>query len=161
MKTLTTSMLVFFMALNFVFSGCGEKKVETTQTKKEDKTTTQNQTQQTQTTVTAPKIGMIWNQVEKKNEALGQLIQGGKAIHFDEPIAEVINLLKTLPAKSTGLDQSKQELLKTKISELEKIGKTMDEFQHSKKLSEVKTEYEKFTQNIRDIKAIYPEESFI
>ncbi|MDQ3019042.1 MAG: hypothetical protein M3R36_00480 [Bacteroidota bacterium] len=160
MKTVTSITLISLLALNFIFSACGDKKDETTQTKKEDKTTTQTPTQQTQTTVTAPKIGVIWNQVEKKNEALGQIIQEGKAGHFDEPIAEVINLLKTLPAKSTGLDQSKQELLKTKISELEKIGKTMDELHHSKKEPEVKKEYEKFTQNINDIKSIYPQESF-
>ncbi|MEO8447763.1 MAG: hypothetical protein ABI528_09725 [bacterium] len=158
MKTLTSITLISLLALSFLFSACGEKKDETVQTKKEDKTTTQ--TQQTQTTVTAPKIGMIWNQVEKKNEALGQIIQEGKAVHFDEPIAEVINLLKTLPAKSTGLDQSKQEMLKKKISELETMGKDMDEYQHSKKASEVKKEYEKFTQNIKDIKNIYPQESF-
>ncbi|MDZ4713713.1 MAG: hypothetical protein SGI89_15505 [bacterium] len=160
MKTLTSITLISLLALSFIISACGEKKDETVQTKKEDKTTAPTQTQQTQTTVTAPKIGMIWNQVEKKNEALGQIIQGGKAHHFDEPIAEVINLLKTLPAKSTGLDQSKQELLKTKISELEMTGRTMDEFQHSKKAPEVKKEYEKFTQNIKDIKNIYPQESF-
>jgi len=160
MKTLTSISLISLLALNFIFSGCGDKKDETTTTKKEDKTTTQTQTQQTQTTVTAPKIGMIWNQVEKKNEVLGQIIQGGKASHLDEPIAEVINLLKTLPAKSTGLEQSKQEMLKTKISELETMGKDMDEYQHSKKASEVKKEYEKFTQNIKDIKNIYPQESF-
>lgn len=160
MKTLTSVSLISFIALNFIFTGCGEKKDETTQTKKEDKTTTQTQTQQTQTTVTVPKIGMIWNQVEKKNEALGQIVQGGKASHFDEPIAEVINLLKTLPAKSTRLEQSKQELLKTKISELETTGKTMDELHHSKKAVDVKKEYEKFTQNIKDIKNIYPQESF-
>ncbi len=162
MKTLTSIILTSLLALNLIFSGCGEKKDETTQTKKDEKTTTQTpqQTQQTQTTVTAPKIGMIWNQVEKKNEALGQIVQGGKAEHFDEPIAEVITLLKTLPAKSTGLDPAKQELLKTKITQLEAMGKAMDELHHSRKVSEVKKEYEKFTQNIKDIKTIYPQESF-
>ncbi len=163
MKTLTSIILTSLLALNLIFSGCGEKKDETTQTKKDEKTTTQNQTQQqtqqSQTT-TAPKIGMIWNQVEKKNEALGQIVQGGKAEHFDEPIAEVITLLKTLPAKSTGLDPAKQELLKTKITQLEAMGKAMDELHHSKKVSEVKKEYEKFTQNINVIKTIYPQESF-
>lgn len=163
MKTLTSITLLALLTLNFIFIGCGDKK-DDTQIKKDDKTTTQTQTQQTppqtQSNTTAPKIGIIWNQIEKKNETLGQVIQGGKAPHLDEPIAEIITLVKTLPAKSTGLEQTKLDMIKSKISELEKLGQSMDNFQHAKKDSEVKKEYEKFSQSLKEIKNQYPAESF-
>jgi len=163
MKTLISVSLIFFIALNFIFTGCGEKKDETTQTKKEDKTTKQTQQQtppQTQSNTEAPKIGMIWNQIEKKTEALGQVIQNKKAPHLDEPIAEVLNLLKTLPGKSLGLATTKLDVVNSKIKEIETIGNTMDQFQHNKKETEVKKEFEKFTKALGEIKSQYPAESF-
>ncbi len=103
---------------------------------------------------------MIWSQIEKKTEALGQVIQGGKAGHLDEPIAEVVSLLKSLPAKSTGLESPKLALIKAKISEIEMLGSSMDNFQHSNKNAEVIKEYEKFIKSLGELKSQYPSESF-
>lgn len=164
MKTLRSALLITIILFNFIFTGCGKKEDDVT-TQKDTKSNTQNQTQQqtppqTQTNTNIPKIGMIWTQIEKKSEALGQEIQSGKAHHLDEPIAEVINLLKTLPAKSAGLGQAKLDLIKNKINELEKMGSNIDELHHDKKDSEVIKEYEKFTQSLYEIKSQYPPESF-
>ena len=81
MKTLTSVALISLFSLNLIFIGCGEKK-DDTQTKKEDKTATQNQTQQqtqqTQSNATAPKIGKVWESVQKKNEELNKTIETKK-----------------------------------------------------------------------------------
>lgn len=163
MKKLTTiTVLTLFTFTIFLF-GCG-KKDDNMQTKKDDKTTTQPQTQQqtqpkTQTNVSAPKIGTIWAQVEKKNEALGKAIQATTG-HLDDPIDEVINLLKTLPAKSNGLEQTKIDVVNSKITEMEKTGKNLDDLHHEKKTADLNKEYDKFNQLLKDIKSQYPAESF-
>lgn len=161
MKTLTSALLVTVVLLNFIITGCGKDDNATIQ--KDTKTNTQTQQQApppTQSNNGAPKIGLIWTQIEKKSEALGKVIESKKAPHLDEPIAEIINLLKTLPGKSAGLEQSKLDAVKMKITELEKTGITMDEFQHNKKDLEVVKEFEKFKKVISEVKSQYPTESF-
>lgn len=150
--------------MNFIFIGCGEKE-DDTKTKKDDKTSpqtqSQQQTQQTQSEVNAPKIGKIWEQIEIKNEALGKVIQSKKAHHLDEPIAEIINLVKTLPSKSVGLEQSKLDLINKNINELVTMGNSIDELHHDKKDSEVLDVYGKFSHTLYEIKILFPPESFM
>lgn len=56
MKTLTSVTLISLFALNIIFIGCGDKK-EDTQSKKDEKSVTQNQTQQqTQQTQTSTEV---------------------------------------------------------------------------------------------------------
>jgi len=159
MKTVSSVVLISLFALNLIFSGCGEKKEEI-KIKKEDKKVTQNQTQQTQSNSASPKIGKLWEQIEIKNEALNKVIESKTAHHLDEPIAEVVSLIKTLPAKSAGLEQTKLDVIKNKTAELESIASEMDKFQHDKKQAEVLKEYEKFNKTLNDIKDQYPSESF-
>jgi len=158
MKTLTSALLVTVALFNFIFTGCGKDDNATIQ--KDTKTNTQTQQTPPQTNISAPKIGAIWSQIEKKTDALGRVINDGKAPHLDEPIAEVLNLLKSLPGKSLGLATSKLDVVNTKIKEIEEIGNNMDQFQHNKKESEVKKEFEKFTKALGEIKSQYPAESF-
>jgi len=163
MKTVSSAALISLFALNLIFIGCGEKK-EDLETKKEDKTVTQNQTQQqtqqTQTNLEAPKIGKLWEQIEIKNEALSKVIKSNNAHHLDEPIAEVVSLVKTLQAKSAGLEQTKLDVIKNKTVELEKMASSIDELHHDKKEDEVLKEYENFNKALNDIKNQYPSESF-
>ncbi|MEO6695885.1 MAG: hypothetical protein ABIY50_11545 [Ignavibacteria bacterium] len=158
MKTLTSGLFVTVVLFNFMFTGCGKEDNATVQ--KDTKDNTQTQETPPPTNTSAPKIGTIWNQIEKKTDALGQIIKDKKASHLDEPIAEVLNLLKTLPGKSLGIATSKLDVVNLKIKELETIGNTMDQLMHNKKESEVIKEYEKFKQSIDEIKSQYPAESF-
>ena len=158
MKTLSLVMFATVISFNVIFTGCGKDDNATIQ--KDTKTNTQTQQTPPQTNISAPKIGAIWSQIEKKTDALGRVINDGKAPHLDEPIAEVLNLLKSLPGKSLGLATSKLDVVNTKIKEIEEIGNNMDQFQHNKKESEVKKEFEKFTKALGEIKSQYPAESF-
>lgn len=163
MKTLTSVTLISLFALNIIFIGCGDKK-EDTQSKKDEKSVTQNQTQQqtqqTQTSTEVPKIGKLWEQIEIKNEALNKVIQGKNAHHLDEPIGEVVSLVKTLPAKSAGLAQAKLDVIKSKTVELEKMGSNLDKLHHDKKQAEVLKEYENFNKTLNEIRNQYPSDSF-
>ncbi len=164
MKTLTSVTLISLFALNFIFSGCGEKKDETTQTKKDDKTTSQNQThQQTQqapTTVTAPKIGKVWESIQKKTDELNKTIESKKLEGVHEIAFSIRDLVKSLPGQSSGLGADKVEMLKTHVSEIEKSADLLDKYGDANDYKNTKANYDIFTGHLAMIKSMYPADSF-
>lgn len=160
MKTLTSITLLTLIAFTFILFGCG-KKDDTTQTKKEDKTTTQNQTQQqTQTNVTAPKIGKIWESIQKKNEELNKTVESKKLEGVHEIAFSIRDLVKSLPGQSTGLGTDKVEMLKTHVSEIEKSAELLDKFGDANDYKNTKVNYDIFNKHLQAIREMYPAESF-
>jgi len=158
MKTLSSMFFVSCIVLNLLFSGCGSKEEENNSTQNEtvskNKTEIQQQSSiQTQSNTSSSETGKIWGQIVKINESMGKSINSGKSGHLEEPVAEIIALLKTIPEKSPDIDPVKLELLKVKVNELRKSGIIMDRYQHDNKASELKEEYSKFNQALNDIKS--------
>ncbi|MEO8666665.1 MAG: hypothetical protein ABI462_14320 [Ignavibacteria bacterium] len=161
MKTLTSITLVTLLSINFIFFACGEKK-ENTQTKKDDKTTTQTQTpQQTQTTVTAPKIGKVWESIQKKTDELNKTIESKKLAGVHEIAFSIRDLVKSLPGQSSGLGTDKVEMLKTHVSEIEKSAELLDKYGDANDYKNTKANYEIFIKHLDMIKSMYPSDSFM
>lgn len=164
MKTLSVILLVSCTILSTVITGCGEKEEVNKTSQKESvekKTQTQQETStQNQSNTSASEVGKIWSQVEKINASLSKGINSGKIGHLEEPVSEIITLIKKMPEKSANLPAASLETIKTKTNELKKIGDKMDKYQHDNKTSEMKAEYLKFSQTLNDIKNIFPAGSF-
>ena len=161
MKTLSSMLFVSCIIFNVLFSGCGSNEEENKNTQKEtvskSKTETQQQSSaQTQSNTSSTETGKIWGQIVNINESMGKGINSGKSGHLEEPVAEIIALLKTIPEKLPDLEPVKLELLKVKVNELRKSGIIMDRYQHDNKASELKEEYAKFNQALNDIKSVLP-----
>lgn len=162
MKSFSSVFTVSCIIIIVFISGCGTKvdKNKTSQKESESKskTETQQQTAQTQTETksNAPtsETGKIWSQVEKINESMGKGINSGKSRHLEEPVAEIIALIKTIPEKTLNLDPANLEVIKTKVNELRITGVNMDKYQHDNKTSELKAEYAKFNSALNEIKSV-------
>ena len=159
--------LIFLILVltGFLYSGCGQKS-DDGQTMKDNKqntphtqTSTSEEKSNIGTSTTAPQIGTIWKQVEKKSEALGQLIKSGKFGHLHEA-EEIVAILKALPERSTGLEKSKLENVNRIINELNTSSVKIDQLSHNKKMSELNAEYQTFNKLLSDLKSQYPSESF-
>jgi len=160
MKTLTSIALISLLTMNSIFVGCGDKK-DDTQTKKDDKTTTQNQTQQqTQTNVTAPKIGKVWESIQKKNEELNKTIESKKLEGVHEIAFSIRDLVKSLPGQSSGLGSDKVEMLKTHVSEIEKSAELLDKYGDANDYKNTKANYDIFIKHLNMVKEMYPADSF-
>jgi len=144
---------------NFFISGCGKKEEDNKTSQKETGSKPEIQQQnstQTKSNTPTSETGKIWSQVEKINESMGKGINSGKSGHLEEPVAEIITLIKTIPEKTPALEPVKLEVIKTKVNELRKIGVIMDRYQHDNKTSELKEEYVKFNSALNEIKKILP-----
>ena len=160
MKTITTLTVIATFALTILLFGCG-KKEDSTQTKKDDKTTTQNQTQQqTQTNVNTPKIAKIWESIQKKNDELKKTIESKKLEGVHEIAFSIRDLAKTLPDQSSGLGADKVEMLKTHVKEIEKSAELLDKYGDDNDLKNTQTNYDIFNKHLSAIKEMYPAESF-
>lgn len=145
------------MIFNISISGCGKEEVSKTPQKESgSKTEQQQSTTKTESNNTSSETGKIWNQVEKVNESMGKSINSGKSGHLEEPVAEIISLIKKIPENSTNLEAASLEKIKTKVNELRKIGDRMDKFQHGNKNTELKEEYVKFNVALNEIKSVIP-----
>jgi len=158
MKTLYAILIASCMIFNISISGCGKEEVSKTPQKESgSKTETQQQsTTKTESNNTSSETGKIWNQVEKVNESMGKSINSSKSGHLEEPVAEIISLIKKIPENSTNLEAASLEKIKTKVNELRKIGDRMDKFQHGNKNTELKEEYAKFNVALNEIKSVIP-----
>lgn len=160
MKTLTSVVLVSLLALNSIFTGCGEKK-DDTQTKKDDKTTTQTQQPpQTQTNVSSPKIGKVWEAIQKKTDELNKTIESKKLEGVHEIAFSIRDLVKSLPGQSTGLGTDKVEMLKTHVGEIEKSAELLDKYGDANDYKNTKANYDIFINHLNMIKGMYPPDSF-
>lgn len=160
MKSFSAMLIVSCTILNIFIAGCGNKEEENKTSKKEtdNKTKTQQQTStQSQSNTSITDVGKIRSQVEKINSSMGKSINSGKSGHLEEPVGEIISLLKTIPEKSVNLPPASLELIKTKVNDLRKIGASMDKYQHDNKTAELKEEYQKFNQTLNEIKNVLPE----
>ncbi|MBL8007926.1 MAG: hypothetical protein JNJ56_10365 [Ignavibacteria bacterium] len=165
MKTFSSMLILFCIIFTVYISGCGTKEEENKTSQKETASKNKTETQQQSTTQTQPhtktntptsETGKIWSQVEKINESMGKSINSGKSGHLEEPVAEIISLIKTIPEKIPNLDQANLEVIKTKVNELRKIGGMMDRYQHDNKITELKAEYAKFNSALNEIKKVLP-----
>lgn len=163
MKTLTSIALISMFVLNFTFNGCGEKKDETP-IKKDEKSTTQNQTQQqtqqTQTNVAAPKIGKVWESIQKKNDELNKTIASKKLEGVHEIAFSIRDLVMSLPAQSTGLGADKIQMLNTHVKEIEKSAELLDKYGDANDYKNTKANYDLFNNHLNMIKLMYPADSF-
>lgn len=161
MKTLTSITLISLLTLNFIFIGCGEKK-DDTQTKKDEKTTTQNQTTQTQppTTAAAPKIGKVWESIQKKNDELNKTIASKKLAGVHEIAFSIRDLVKTLPAQSTGFSSDKKASLDKDVKEISDLAEQLDKYGDANDFKNTSETYTTFVKALDSIKSLYPEESF-
>lgn len=160
MKTLTSVVLISLLTMNFIFIGCGEKK-DDTQTKKDDKTT--NQTQQppqTQTNVSAPKIGKVWDVIQKKTDELNKTIESKKLEGVHEIAFSIRDLVKSLPGQSSGLGTDKVDMLKTHVNEIEKSAELLDKYGDANDYKNTKANYDIFVGHLNMIKGMYPPDSF-
>ena len=160
MKTITSFTVLTLFVFTVILFGCG-KKDDTPQTKKDDKTTTQTQTQQTQTqTVTAPKIGKIWEAIQKKNDELNKTIESKKLDGVHEIAFSIRDLVKSLPGQSSGLGTDKVNMLNTHVKDIEKTADLLDKYGDDNDYKNTKANYDIFSNNLKAIKEMYPEESF-
>jgi len=159
MKIISTILIVSGIIINIIISGCGSKEEnKTTDKESNNKTQTQPQiTTQTQGNTNVSEIGKIWSQIEKINSSMGKGINSGKSGHLEEPVGEIISLIKTIPENSANLPPASLDLIKSKVNELRKTGASMDKYQHNNKTSELKEEYQKFIQTLDEIKNVIPE----
>ncbi len=160
MKTLSLFTSISIFILSLAFGGCGEKKTGDTQTKKEDKTTTQTEQQNTQTTIVAPKIGKIWESIQKKNDELNKTIESNKLKDVHEIAFAIRDLVKTLPDKSQDLGADKVEMLKNHVKDIEKTADLLDKYGDDNDMKNTKATYESFKNYIQAIKIMYPADSF-
>ncbi len=156
MKTFILTLAALAFTSAFVINGCG-KKDETTQIKKD---TVQTQTKKQEQTSTAPKIGKIWNSIQKKNDELKNIIETNKLKEVHEYAFAVRDLIKTLPDQSAGLGADKVDMLKMHIKEVEKTADLLDKYGDNNDMKNTKAAYETFNNHIQAIKAMYPAESF-
>ncbi|MBK8980961.1 MAG: hypothetical protein IPM38_01270 [Ignavibacteria bacterium] len=165
MRSLLSILIVICFAFNFFISGCGKKEDEVKTEQKEfiNKTETQiqNNTQsqsntQTQNNNSTSETFKIWNQVEKINESMGKGINSGKSGHLEEPVAEIISLIKKIPAAAGNLEPASLQTIISKTNELRKSGDLLDKYQHANQTSELKEEHSKFTTTLNEIKNVLP-----
>jgi len=112
MKALSTILIVSCFILNILVSGCGKKEdeIKTGQKESGSKTETQQQsTTQSQSNTSTSEIGKIWGQIEKIHESMGKGINSGKSGHLEEPVAEIITLIKKIPGKSANLPSASRQ----------------------------------------------------
>ena len=160
MKTLIILVLSFIAG--YSFTGCGEKKTE-------QQTTPQNNTEQkpnnnttpntTNSGTTVPKVGMIWKNIETKNNSFDKIIKSGNYQHLHEA-EEIVNLLKSLPSRSQGLGEEKLKSLNNLVTEISRTSSEIDELSHNNKKNDIPAAYEKFKKQLAQLKSIYPAESF-
>lgn len=156
MKTFILTFVALAFASAFVINGCG-KKDETTQTKRD---TVQTQTKKQEQTSTAPKIGKIWESIQKKNDELKNVIETNKLKEVHEYAFAVRDLVKTLPDQSSGLGADKVDMLKMHVKEVEKAADLLDKYGDDNDMKNTKTNYEIFIKHLQTIKEMYPTDSF-
>lgn len=142
-----------------VFTGCGEKETEnkSAQEKSDYKTDTQKkETIPTQNNTPTSESGKAWMKIDQINSSMGKSINGGNPGHLEEPVAEILGMLKTLPDLSPEIKGAALETLKTKTNELRKTGMNMDKYQHANQVTELKKEYAIFAQTLYDLKNELP-----
>lgn len=150
---LVTLSLTFLICV----SGCEPKEEnKTTQKTPETKTQTQQQAPSTQSNNPTSEAGKIWTQIENVNMSISKNVNSGKSGHLEEPVGEILAMLKTLPERVPGIETGNLETLKTKVNELRKIGVKMDQYQHANKSEELKSEYKKFDLLLKEIKDLLP-----
>jgi hypothetical protein len=94
--------------------------------------------------------------IDQINSSMGKSINGGNPGHLEEPVAEILGLLKTLPDMSPEITGTALETLKTKTNELRKTGMNMDKYQHANQFTELKDEYARFTKTLDELKDELP-----
>lgn len=160
MKTFTSISVITLFAFSVILFGCG-KKDDNTQVKKDDKTTSQNQTQQkTQTNVAAPKIGKVWDAIQKKNDELNKAIESKKLDGVHEIAFAIRDLVKSLPGQSSGLGSDKVNMLNMHVKDIEKNADLLDKYGDANDYKNAKATFDIFNTTLQTIKAMYPAESF-
>jgi len=159
MKISFANYIASCLLILFVFSGCGEKETEnkTAQKKSDYKTETQKkETTPTQNNTPTSESGKAWMKIDQINSSMGKSINGGNPGHLEEPVAEILGLLKTLPDLSPEIKGAALETLKTKTNDLRKTGMNMDKYQHANQFTELKDEYARFTKTLDELKGELP-----
>ena len=150
MKNLKT---LFVIVLTTVFlTSCGKNgspETETVTTGTETVTETQK----------APQVGVIWKSIEQKQEEIEKIISTVNFEHLHET-RDIVNLLQTLPARSQSLGEEKINQMNSLISEMSKLSLQIDELSHGGKSTEVPEVYAKFEEKLKEVKSMYPKESF-
>lgn len=151
---------VIFISSCILFSsvipGCGNKEEENKNSQKvqENKTATQNTNSvPNQNNTPVSEIGKTWKKIDQINNSMSKSINSGKPGHMEEPVAEILALLKSIPEISANISEAALETLKTNVNELRKIGILMDKYQHANKLPELKEEYAKFAKTLDELKS--------
>jgi len=159
MKTITSITALTLFAFTVILFGCGNKDDSTT--KKDDKTTTQPQTQkQPETNATAPKIGKTWDAIQKKDDELGKTIESKKLDGVHEIAFAIRDLVKSLPGQSAGLGSDKVNMLNTHVKEIEKNADLLDKYGDANDYKNAKATMDIFNTHLQAIKAMYPVDSF-
>ena len=151
MKPFTTFALTFLLTFNIIFLSCGDNK--------DEKTNPQNETQP-QTNSETPKIGKIWDSIQKENNELKKTIEANKLEEVHKFAFSISDLVNTLPGQSTGLASDKMANLKKYIKEVEESAVLLDEYGDAGDMKNTKATFEVFNKSLDSIKSLYPEESF-
>ncbi len=159
MKLSFSILIVICLTFNLFISGCGKKDENVTAEQKElnNKNETKSQSNtQSQNNIASSETAKIWNQIVKINESMGKGINNGKSGHLEEPVAEIISLIKKIPAAAGNLEPASLQTIISKTNELKKIGDMLDKYQHAGQTQELKEEYSKFNSTLNDIKNVLP-----
>lgn len=152
MKNLKSFVLVGVIAV--LFTACGDSD----NTKIETKETGDGKVTETVSDA-APKVGMIWKSIEQKQEEVKKIMSAGDFEHLHET-RDIVNFLQTLPARSASLGEEKINQMNSLIIEMNKLSLQIDELSHSGKSSEVPALYTTFEAKLKEVKSMYPKESF-
>jgi hypothetical protein len=156
------SFAIFIASCILIFSvitGCGEKKTDNKTLQKESeikKETQKNESVPKQNNSSTSESGKVWSKIDQINSTMGKSINSANPGHLEEPVAEILNLLKTLPDLSPEITGASLETLKSKANELRKIGMSMDKYQHGNNIPELKEEYVKFKKTLEELKSELP-----
>ena len=139
-----------------VITGCGEKEADnkSSQEKSDYKTETQKkESVPNQNNTSISESGKVWIKIDQINSSMGKSINNGKPGHLEEPVAEILSLMKTLPELSPEITGAFLEKLKSKTNDLRKTGMNMDKYQHANQFTELKDEYARFTKTLNELKS--------
>ncbi|HAY33620.1 MAG TPA: hypothetical protein PK536_02250 [Ignavibacteria bacterium] len=165
MRLLSSILIVICFTFILFISGCGKKEEEVKTDQKESKNKTETQSQNntqsqsntlSQSNTSTSETAKLWNQIEKINESMGKGINSGKSGHLEEPVAEIISMIKKIPAAAGNLEPASLQTIISKTNELRKSGEMLDKYHHANQTSELKEEYSKFTLTLNEIKNVLP-----
>jgi len=101
-------------------------------------------------------VAAVWKQVTGANAALDKVIKAKKLKEVHEAAFKVRDLVKMLPAKSSGLPADKQKTLASQVKNVEQLAAKLDEAGDSGKLKETQENQAGMNDALDIIKGLYP-----